>query len=535
MSRRPVAYKKPSLVARLVDRAVAVVSPERGLRRIQARSALGLVQASIGSVTNSGRGGSPKRGAAAKEGTLRNWNPNRINAALEARQREDVVYRALDLEANDPHVNGLVESMSINTVGSGFTAQSRIRADQLTLSEDKITELQKQMEWNWAVWSKEADVREKDHFNDLLAVADRSMLVRGEYLIIPQLVKRPHRTFSFALRAVDPLRLKTPTDLIKREDIIDGIEVDGDGFPKAYWVRRGNAKPTDGSSKSFVRIPAYNGHRKNVFHGYITKDPEQWRGYVFFAPAMKFFRDLSDHLDAELVSNIVTSAAALFIASPEPSAAVVAAMGGDVASLYSNELYEEVIPGQTIYGAPGQKPEVLEHNRPGNNFVPFVDTILRAASTCAGIPYEVAAKRYGEMNYSSARAALLDAWRVFGFRQSHLMRHLCQPCWEAVQEEAYLNNLLDMPEFYLRRHAYLKTEWLPQARGYVDPVKEVQSDILRLKYKLPGGTYAAIGAAQGRDWEADMEQHAKERQLLIDKELKDDLPTSKTAGKENAK
>lgn len=69
---------------------------------------------------------------------------------------------------------------------------------------------------------------------------------------------------------------------------------------------------------------------------------------------------------------------------------------------------------------------------------------------------------------------------------------------------------------------------------YLDPVKEVQSDILRLKYKLPGGTYAAIGAAQGRDWEMDLEQHAKERQLLLDTGLKEDPPTTNTAGKESA-
>jgi len=71
---------------------------------------------------------------------------------------------------------------------------------------------------------------------------------------------------------------------------------------------------------------------------------------------------------------------------------------------------------------------------------------------------------------------------------------------------------------------------------YLDPVKEVQSDILRLKYKLPGGTYAAIGAAQGRDWEMDLEQHAKERQLLLllATGLKEDIPTTNTAGKENA-
>lgn len=525
--------KKASLFVRVIDKAVSTFAPIRGVRRAQARASLGLIEASIGKVTQSGRGGSPKKKSAGDGGTLSNWNPNRINAMAEAREREKIVGRALDLEADDPHVNGLVESMSTNTIGVGFTPQSRINGDVVPLSGDGVSELQKQMEWAWTLWSKEADVREIDHFNDLLLAADRCMLLRGEYLIIPVRVQRPHRTFSLALRPIDPLRLQTPTDLAKREDIIDGIEVDKDGFPKGYWIQRSDAKVGQRTSKFFVRVPAYRGHRKNVFHGYITKDPEQWRGYVFFAPAMKFFRDLSDHLDAELVSNIVTSAAALFISSPEPTAAALAAAGGDNSS--GADLIQEIAPGQTYYGAPGQKPEVLEHNRPGNNFVPFVDTILRAASSCAGVPYEVAAKRYGEMNYSAARAALLDAWRVFSYRQSHHMRHLCQPCWDMVMEEAYLLDMFQAPDFYVHQAAYCRAQWLPQARGYIDPVKERQAEILAWKYKMPGGNYASIAAAHGRDWELDLKQYEKERQVLIEAELKEDIPNNNTAGKENAK
>ena len=45
----------------------------------------------------------------------------------------------------------------------------------------------------------------------------------------------------------------------------------------------------------------------------MVKDAEQVRGWPYFTPAMKYFRDLNDLLNAELVSSVVTAALAYFI------------------------------------------------------------------------------------------------------------------------------------------------------------------------------------------------------------------------------
>lgn len=459
--------------------------------------------------------------AASTTGTLQNWNPRRLTTMAEAREREKIAIRAMELEADDPHVAGLIESMNINTVGIGYNPQSRIRVDQVPAAGKDIGILQRQGEWNFTVWSKEADVQGSKHFNDILLLADRCMLVRGEYLILPRMLKRRGlRTYNLALQIIDPLRLKTPSDKTKNKNIIDGVEVDRNGRARAYWIQKTAAGTfADLNSKNFVRIRAWKGHRPQVLHGFIQKDPDQYRGYVFFAPAMKFFRDLSDHLDAELVSNIVTSAAALFISSPDPTQAAMAASGGASEYLKSirGERYEEVIPGAVFYGNPGEKPEVLEHNRPGKNFVPFVETILRAAAACGGIPYEVATRKYDQMNYSSARAALLDAWRVFKHRQDWECRHLAQPCWDMVQEEAFLRGNFEAKDFYVNRQAYCRAQWIPQARGHVDPVKEINAAILAKNHNLRTG--ADIISEFGSDYEAVYEQRAKEKQLERDLDI----------------
>jgi len=477
-----------------------------------------------------------ERRSAGQTGTLSNWNPRRVDQLKASREREAIVKRALDLEANDPHVSGLIESMNINTIGIGFTPQSRMRQDQLPIDAEAVKALQRQAEWNFALWSKECDLQGTKHFTDICLVGDRSMLVRGEYLILPRMVKGLGR-FQLKLQVVDPLRLSTPIDKVRSDRIIDGVEVDGAGRKTHLWIHNNPSLPHQRNSANYTRIRIRVGHRLQALHGFIEKEPDQYRGQVFFSPAMKFFRDLSDHLDAELVANIVTSAVALFIASPHPDAAALAAAGGINnlrQTLPGGQRIQEVVPGGIYYGEPGQKPETLEHNRPGDNFAPFVEVILRAASSCAGIPYEVAAKKYGEMNYSSARAALLEAWRVFGHRQDWLGRHLCQPCWDMVQEEAYLLGMFDPPQFYLHREAYCQAAWVPQGHGQIDPVKEAQANILKLKYNMT--TQTAIAAEDGKDWEGDIaEVRLKEREIETACGLVYPDAQKTGAGKENAK
>lgn len=453
------------------------------------------------------------RRSAGFDGTLFNWRPRRLAESARTRSREMTVARALDLEANDPHVSGLIESISVNTVGAGFRAQAKIAGDQVPLTRAELALTQKRQEWEWRLFERSCDIAGRKHFADFCQLLDRCMLNRGEYLVVLRWREGSGR-HALKLQLVDPLRLKTPSDLSGNGRVHDGVEVDGDGRAVAYWIHNDPRHPHRLCSASFKRIPARRGHRPQVLHGYVERQPDQYRGEVFFSPAMKFFRDLADVLDSEVVSNVITSALALFIETPHPDAAALAAMGGK-APVDGEPRYEGWDPGQVLYGSAGQKPHLLSGNRPGDNFLPFIETVLRAASSCAGIPYEVAAKKYGEMNYSSARAALLEAWRVFGQRQDWLIRHFCQTVWELVMEECYLRDYLELPQFYLHREAYTQSYWITPPKGHIDPVKEIQASILKLRNQMT--TQTKLAAEQGLDWEADIAEE-RGRELEIDRQ-----------------
>jgi len=156
-------------------------------------------------------------------------------------------------------------------------------------------------------------------FGVLQFLAERELVQFGDYLFLLPMLRDPIRPYSLADQPIHPLRLKTPLDKINNRSIKDGIELGEYGEPKAYWIKKNvpGSLPTVDISENFMRIEARHGHRLRLLHGFVTNDPEQVRGMPLFAPAIKFFLDLTDFFDAELVSNIVTAAFALFIETGE--------------------------------------------------------------------------------------------------------------------------------------------------------------------------------------------------------------------------
>lgn len=495
--RRLAATAKPTIL----DKAIGWFDPVKGYRRLQARTAMTMHATAIDRV------------AGGTKGTMSNWLPKRLGKWQESRQRERIVDRAADLVANDSHAASLVDSITVSSVGTGLMPQSRPAAKILGITEEQSAAFQEQAEWCWKVWSRQATAS-WDHFSDVQYTVLRSMLSAGEFITLPTMKERSGRDYALSLQIVDPLRLRTPGDFISDPRFRDGIYLDAAGAPQAYWL----ANPDDGRlsyrmhSDNFCLYPAFSGHRPQVIHRFHRKDPEQVRGVSILAPAMKFFRDLSDYLDFELVGAIVASSFPVFIESANPYD-IAQGMQAPGTQETDKTKYQEFTPGQVLYGNVGEKPHILKSDRPGNSFDVFVNTILRAVGAAAGMPYEVVAKDFSKTNYSSARAALMEAWKMFRLYKNWMVNHFCQLIWEMVLEEAWLRGYLQLPpgapDFYQARLAWCNAEWIGPPRGHIDPLKEMKANIEGVKNEIL--TLADIAGEQGKDWEAQMAQRRREQ------------------------
>lgn len=458
----------------------------------------------------------PSRDSGAFRGTIANWNPYRVgNADAAMRERDITQRRATDLFVNDWAAKSGVRTIADNAVGTGLVPKASIPHQLLGISREDATAIGEKMEWAFSCWSRQAHSRHVAHFEDLQYLGITSILRQGEMLHVPVwLPMTDGRSFALALQDINPARLCTPADRRLDLHIRDGVECTPHGAPLAYWIATppSSSPPVDPQhlfSSDFTRRPARLGHRANTFHLFRYEHEEQVRGESPLSNGMKLFRNLNDALDSELFAQVIAASFPVFIGLEGG----VAQLPPDVAESYGMsgqgpvERSLDFGPGSITFGEMGEKPHVLENKRPSANFPPFVMIILRALAASLGIPYESLAKDFSNTNYSSMRAALNEAWKLYLFYRRWFGRMYCQPVWEMVIEEAYLRNFLGLADaigacgklgFYQAREFWCSASWVGPARGSIDPVKEIQAIILALKNKLM--TYGEAWAERGGDF-----------------------------------
>jgi lambda family phage portal protein len=468
-----------------------------------------------------------RRTGAQLKGSLKTWRPYHLGSEQQVSlERERIIERAIDLVGSDPHAAGIVENLATLVVGSGLRPYPQLDPFATGLSREEIKTVSAQQKAAYRKWTAFADAGARMSFEAVEFLALRQFVQFGEFLFTVPMVDRPGRPYYLALQPIHPLRLKTPVDLYQQGNIREGVEVGEYGEPTAYWIKRtgsGNGYKADVSA-NFVRIPARAGHRLKVIHCFYQTDAEQFRGYSFFAPAMKFLRDLSDYLDAELVSNIVTAAMAVFIESDAADPYTLATNQATITdtgyksdgSTY-DQRYQELEPGAIMYGGAGQKPHLLAAQRPGATFGIFLKEIEKSISLGMNIPQPVLFKDFDGMSYAGYRSAMLEAWRVVTTRRKWLAQSLCQPCWTMLMEEAFLRGELSVGDFYEKMLDLCACDWVGHPKGQIEPLKEVQADVLEIQHNLKSREETLL--ERGRDLQTTFDQIEEEQEMMEEKGL----------------
>lgn len=490
-------------IARTLDNWVLAVAPRMGIRRLQARWAGKILNASY-------------RGAE-KSRLRKDWSP--LGGSADADLLPDLPTlreRSRDLNRNDAHASAITGTVVVNVVGSGIRPQSRVDREALGIEKDEARRYARAAERSWRRWLPHADSQGRMDFYEIQSLVQRQILENGEVFVLPLMVKdEPWRPYRLALEIIEADRVETPPGKRGDATIRDGVELGDRGQPVAYWVRKrhpgdimlGRSNAAGTGIQEYVRYPARNAvsGRPNILHLYWEKRPGQTRGEPFFAPVMATFKDLADYLEAEVVAARVAACFAIFIKKTDALGAVT-----NATTVTNGQRVQELEPAMIEYLLPGEEIETAVPQRAGGTFEPFVMAVLRSMAAALGLPLLLVLKDFSKVNYSSSRAALLEARRFFKSYQQWMACRFCQPVWEMVQEEAWLlNELPGVNLFGPEREDWLRARWIAPGWGWVDPVKEVQSSKMAVQAGI--STLADECAAQGRDWEEVLDQQKTER------------------------
>lgn len=431
--------------------------------------------------------------------------------------------RSRDRYRNDALAASVVNALADNIVGSGFRPVLRLDPKALGITPTKARDLQEQAKLLWREWTKSADSTGVQHFDQMQHLVMASTLVNGDVFATPLMMAPPvvrRSRFELKIELLEGDRVDTPIGLRQqtRRTIRNGVELNRNGAPIAYWVAQMHPGDENASlvpgDRLFRRVPRINSTtgRPNLMHVFEQPRVGQSRGTPLLSAVLDLFKDRDDFIEARLIREQVAACFAAFIKKNDPYTAAIQRAASDSTSGTSPR-DEEIIPGTMNYLQPGEDIEFASPTSGGSDFDQFIATVSRAITSALGMPYEVATRDFSGTTYAQARASLLEARRMFQRRQRWLVNAFLQPIWEMVLEEAWLKRLWEAVDFAERIDLWTNTMWVPPGWGWIDPQKESAAWEKALDMKVT--TRSKIVAAQdGDDFENVARQLAEEDELL---------------------
>lgn len=458
---------------------------------------------------------------------LRTWTPPLMSADAELQgEASSIAARAYDLERNNGVAAGIIRTQVDNILGTGLRLSAR--PDYIALGRTKewadTWSRTTEAKWRGFANSTDFDAARELNFGGASVVMLRTCLLSGDGLALPQwLPDRAGARWSTAFQLVDPARLTNPPGKIAGVGLREGIEISLYGEPVAYHIRK--THPGDsyliGGSADFERVPARTSFgRRRVLHLYEKLRPGQSRGKSILTSVMGAFKMLDHYQRTEMQTVVANSMIAAFIETPLQGDQIAELFGSSKEYIDSRSEWNVKLEGASVIPLhPGDKLNSFTPTRPNSAYSQFVEAVLRYIGAGLNVPYELLLKDFSKTNYSSARAALLEAWRYFLAMREWLSTYWADPVYELWLEEAISRGEVEAPDFYENRAAWCACKWIGPGRGWIDPLKEAQAMDARLKSGT--STLERECAEQGDDWEEVLEQRAKETAKALELGLPD--------------
>ena len=464
-----------------------------------------------------------------------NWN----NYTL--RQRGRMLYMSAPLATSAVNTN------RTKVVGVGLTLKSSINRDILGLSPEAAKQWQKRTEAEFRLWGdrkQSCDAIGMNNFDGLQQLALVSWLMSGD--VFPVFKRYPStrvNPYSLRVHLVEADRVSTPNQLgggIGRygitdgqaqngNKIFDGVEVDKNGMVVAYYVCNNYPWQITGDPSEWRRVEAFGPRTglPNILHVMNSERCDQYRGVTYLAQVIEPLLQLRRYTESELMAALVQSFfTAWIVTKTNPDGIPMNEVGaGGIVGVpganpgernISDDANEyEMGPGTVAHLEEGEDIKFGSPNIPTAGFDVFVKMFCKLIGAGLGIPYDVLIKEYNS-SYSSARAALLDAWEDFRMRRKWFVDNFCQPTYEVWLAEAVARGRIKAPGFFddpLIRAAWCGARWIGPVQGSLDPLKEAKAAVLQMQHALK--THEQVTRETGGgDWDENVEQLAVENAKL---------------------
>ena len=424
--------------------------------------------------------------AATTDGNRRHWaNADGLSAdaAANPEVRRVLRNRARYEVANNSYARGIVSTLANDVIGTGPRLQM--------LSGDPDAD--RRIEAAFAAWSRTVDLASK------LRTLRMARAESGESFILLARNPRHGSVVQLDIRLIETDQVATPDLALNVRGAIDGVVFDDVGNPIEYHILKQH--PGDLrwlSNLEYQRIPA-----AVVIHYFRADRPGQSRGIPDITPALPLFAQLR-RFTLAVISAAETAAdfaGVLYTDAPANGEAE------DVEPMDAIELEQRML--LTMPG--GWKMSQLKAEQPATTYGEFKREILNEIARCLNMPFNVAAGNSSGYNYASGRLDHQTYFKSIRIEQAQIERTVLDRIVNAWLDEAVLVEGL-LPQSMRMRNASRNHQWFWDGNEHVDPAKEANAQATRLESRTT--SLAREYARQGLDWDSELRQIAKERELM---------------------
>ncbi len=443
--------------------------------------------------------------------------------------RDTITARIRDLVNSDGWSSGVITRILDNAVGANFRPifkpdwQALAYYTGLKFDPQWAYEYSKALDASYRTWAlsdgKWCDVQRRLKAPQMYRLGFRHKLIDGDALAMMQY--RTERLgygrarYATAVQMLDPDRLSNPQLMFDQNTMRGGVEVDADDVAVAYHIRAAHQGDwfSAGKSLRWDRIERETEWgRPVIVHDFDVERAGQHRGGAgVLAPVVQRVKMLFRADTAELDATILNSIFGAWLESPlDPEFAEQAFNAGDSIGGYQTARQDYHadkrirLPGAGInlpQFFPGEAVKQLETARPSANYPVFQKAALRNIAQAAGLSAQQVSNDWSDVNYSSARGAMLEFWKTMTRRKDDFGGGFVMPIITCFVEEAHDVDDLPLPrgapEFAEFREAYSRAKLIGPGRGWIDPVNEVKGAILGMDSALMD--YDELCAEQGID------------------------------------
>ncbi len=391
--------------------------------------------------------------------------------------REQLVRQSQSFDRDNGLYKGVINRAVDNIIGDGFALQARTGDE----------ETNKKIERLWADFCVEPEVRGLHSWWQIERMVIRSLWVDGDIGGI--------KTDSGRVQVIEAERLaggrRASNEARDSGAIEQGVELDSLGRPIAYWVSGYDPISGQVRKQNAKRIAAAD-------YLYIANldRPSQTRGVPVMVCNFPMFHRINDVCDSEAIAWQLLSRLAIAITKKDGPAVATTISEADpdrvdaTAKDISSRI-QDLDAGTIFQGDLGEEIKGIERNLPGSNFTASVTMFLRLLGLPVGFPLELILLDWSKTNYSSARAALEQAFRMFQCWQRLLKARWHTPIyvWK-IQQWIDAGELTVIPDIF-------KHEWISPSFPWIDQLKEAEAWGIRIERGL--ATHAEAQKSLNKD------------------------------------